>query len=207
MDRIKNFFINNFLKIILLTLCYLIYYEYYNILLYLFLIWIISVAAIWVYFAFSAYQLKDLKKILTRSILLKLLYLSIIIGFVVMAIPQVLDSLTFLYHGENKEKIINAFVVNNSKPSVRSDGSTFTSINDNNEGVEYIFTLPYYSSTESDSLPTSTTKKETINFLKEIFKDEDIRRFKNYDIYFKFMYYNQNNYLVREFKIDPNKDF
>jgi hypothetical protein len=206
-DKIKNFFLNNFIIIILITLCYLIYNEYYNILLYLFLIWIISVAGIWIYAAFRAYQLKDLKIILTRSLLLKLFYLLIIIGFVVKSIPSVLDSLTFLYYNENKEKIINALVASNSKTSVRSDGSTFTSINDNNDGVKYIFTLPYYSSTESDSLPTSTTKEETINYLKEILKDEDIRRFKNYDIYFKFMYYNQNNYLVREIKIDPNKDF
>ena len=179
----------------LLTLCYLIYNEYYNILLYLFLIWIISVAGIWIYIAFSAYQLKDLKRILTRSLLLKLFYLLIIIGFVVKSIPSVLDSLTFLSYGENKEKIINAITGNNSKINVRSDGSTFTSLNDNNNGIKFISTLPYYSSTESDSLPTSTTKKGTINFLKEIFSDKQISQLQDYDIYFKFQYYNQNDYL------------
>lgn len=146
----------------------------------------------------------DLKTILTRSSLVKLFYFSIIIGFVVKSIDSIYP---ILFYGENKEKIINEFVLGNSKTVIRPDGSTITTLNDNNDGIKFIFTLPYYSSNESYSLPTSTTKGETINSLKKIFRDDDIKRFKNYDIYFKFQFYNQNNILIREIKINPNEDF
>tara|TARA_B110000879_G_scaffold121374_1_gene160829 strand:- start:75 stop:698 length:624 start_codon:yes stop_codon:yes gene_type:complete len=207
MNKIKNFFLNNYIKIILLTLCYLAYNEYYNILLYLFLLYVISFGGIGIFAAFRAYQLKDLKTVLTRSLLLKLFYLLIIIGFVVKSIPSVLDSLTILFYAENKEKMINAIAGDNSKINVDPVyGTTWSSLNDNNNGVKFIYTLPY-SSTVSDTIFTNKTKEETINVLKEIFSDKQISKLQDYGIYFKFQYYNQNDYLVKEINIDPNKDF
>ena len=204
MDRIKNFFLNNFIIIILLPLCYLVYNRYYNILLYLFLIYIISLAGFWIFAAFRAYQLKDLKTVLTRSLLLKLFYFLIIIGFVVKSIHSVYP---ILFYGENKEKMINAIVGDNSKIIVDPVyGTTWSSLNDNNNGVKFIYTLPY-SSTVSDTIFTNKTKEETINVLKEIFSDKQISKLQDYDIYFKFQYYNQNDYLVKEINIDPNEDF
>jgi hypothetical protein len=202
MDRIKNLFLNNFIIIIVLPFIYLIYNGYYNILKYLFLLYVISFVGFWIFAIFRSYKLKELKTVLTGSFLLKFFLIFLTIGFI---FKSIYSTYPILFFGENKEKIINAFV-GNSKINVRSDGSTFTSLNDNNDGIKFIYTLPNYSSTESESLPPSTSKEETINYLKKIFTDKDIRKFKNYDIYFKFLYYNQNDFLVREIKIDTNKD-
>ena len=203
MDKIKNFFLNNFITIFLITLCYIIFIGDYSVLLYLFLIYIVSVAAIWIFIAIGAirvFRFKDLKAVLTRSFLVKLFYVLIMIGLLVKTI----DSIYYiLIYSEKKEKIINSIV---GDPILRPDGSTLTTINDNNDGVKFIFTLPYYSSTESDSLPASTTKEETIKTLKKYFLEKDLKKFKKYDIYFKYLYYNQNDYLVKEIKIDPNED-
>ena len=203
MDKIKNFFSKYFIAIFLVTLCYLILFGDYSVLLYLFLIYIVSVAAIWIFIAIGAirvFRFKDLKAVLTRSFLVKLFYVLIMIGLLVKTI----DSIYYiLIYSEKKEKIINSIV---GDPILRPDGSTLTTINDNNDGVKFIFTLPYYSSTESDSLPASTTKEETIKTLKKYFLEKDLKKFKKYDIYFKYLYYNQNDYLVKEIKIDPNED-
>ena len=200
MDKIKNFFSKYFIAIFLVTLCYLILFGDYSVLLYLFLIYIVSVAAIWIFGAIRVFRFKDLKAVLTRSFLVKLFYVLIMIGLLVKTI----DSIYYiLIYSEKKEKIINSIV---GDPILRPDGSTLTTINDNNDGVKFIFTLPYYSSTESDSLPASTTKEETIKNLKKYFLEKDLKKFKKYDIYFKYLYYNQNDYLVKEIKIDPNED-
>lgn len=203
MDKIKNFFSKYFIAIFLVTLCYLILFGDYSVLLYLFLIYIVSVAAIWIFIAIGAirvFRFKDLKAVLTRSFLVKLFYVLIMIGLLVKTI----DSIYYiLIYSEKKEKIINSIV---GDPILRPDGSTLTTINDNNDGVKFIFTLPYYSSTESDSLPASTTKEEKIKTLKKYFLEKDLKKFKKYDIYFKYLYYNQNDYLVKEIKIDPNED-
>ena len=94
------------------------------------------------------------------------------IGFI---FKSIYSTYPILFYGENKEKMINAIVGDNSKINVRSDGSTFTSLNDNNNGIKFIFALPY-SSTVSDTILTNKTKVETINVLKEIFSDKQISK-------------------------------
>ena len=207
MNKIKEFFLENYIKIILLTLCYLFYNEYYNILIYLFLLYVISLVGFWIFAIFRLYKLKELitklKTVLTGSFLLKFFLIFLTIGFI---FKSIYSTYPILFYGENKEKMINAIVGDNSKINVRSDGSTFRSFNDNNNGIKFIFTLPY-SSTVSDTIFTIKTKEETINVLKEKFSDKQISKLQDYDIYFKFQYYNQKDYLVKEINIDPNEDF
>ena len=212
MNQIKNFLLNNFNIIVWLILITIIYSGYtgnYNILLYLFLLYVIFLVGFWIVIIFRnrsellSLKLKDLKPFLTSSSLLKIFFTLIIVGTIFQSI---FSTSPILFYGEKKEKIINAIAGDMAEPVMREDGVMWQSLNDNNNGIKFIYTLPY-SSSVSDTIFKNQTKEGAIKTLKKTFSNKQISLLKNYDITFRFLHYNASDSLVNEIIVNPNEDF
>ena len=204
MNQIKNFFLDNFITIFCVIIFYSYYTENYNILLYLFLLYVIFLVGFWIVLIFRnrstlrSLQLKDLKYFLTSSSLYRIFWVIIIIGIYYYVSP-------ILFYGEKKEKIINA-IADMAEPEMREDGIIWQSFNDNNKGIKFIHTLTDLS-TVSDTIFTNRTKEGAIKSLKKTFSNKQITQLKNYDITFRFLFYNASDSLVNEIIVNPNEDF